>query len=157
MRQANGPYLVPGREYCRALYPLEQGNVCKVCTMYFLIFSPYWNWIKLPDPKLKMKTNVYYFKSSPICLLTQQLGYDRKGFLRTGTGNRICSNTIPVLITRTRIIFWHSCSGQSGTGNSNPCSGSGLTGTGNWISSEFRRELTGINFPKNLLYSKSVY
>ena len=24
-----------------------------------------------------------------------QLGYDRKGVLRTGTGNRICPNTIP--------------------------------------------------------------
>ena len=32
-------------------------------------------------------------------------GYDLKVLLRTGTGNRICSNSIPVLVTGTGIFF----------------------------------------------------
>jgi hypothetical protein len=41
--------------------------------------------------------------------------------------------------------------GQSGTGISNPCSGSGFTGTGNWNSPD-----SGRNLPE-LIYSKTYF
>ena len=40
------------------------------------------------------------YKKNPI-----QLGYERKGVLRTGTGNRICPNPILVLVTELEYVF----------------------------------------------------
>ena len=43
-------------------------------------------------------------KGLPSCM-DVHLGYNQEGVLRTGTGNRICPNIIPVLVTGTGIYF----------------------------------------------------
>ena len=86
-----------------------------------------------------------------------EVGYDRKGVLRTGTGNRIYPNTIPVLITGTGIylssfrfrLIWNRNLKSLFRFRQNR--NRKLDSTG------FLAGFTGIHFPKKLFYRKSVY
>ena len=95
----------------------------------------------------KATSTTFYFARHPFTPLDLHLGYDRKGVLRRGTGNRIFPIKIPVLLTGTGIYFWHS--------------GSLFLFWLNWNRKLYftglRPKFTGINFPKKLFYSQSVY
>ena len=127
----------------------------------------------------------YEYKNLPMPF--KGVGYDQKWFLRTGTGNRICPNTIMVLVTGTGIYFltfrFWSIRNQNFKSlfrfrlNFETISYilviSGLDSRmyRNIISllwfrlnqnrkldfTGFRPEITRINFPINLIYSKRVY
>jgi hypothetical protein len=85
------------------------------------------------------------------------LGYDRKGFLRTGTGNRICTYRIPVLITRTGIYFLAFRFRSNRNWNFKYLFRFRLNWNRKLNLTGFLSEFTGISFPKNQFYSKSVY
>jgi hypothetical protein len=79
----------------------------------------------------------FWIKTLTICLNQIFIGYNKKGFLRTG--NWIGQKTIPVpvILPEPEHIFLNSGSGKSATRISTSCSGSGYTGTKNWISQNF--------------------
>ena len=95
------------------------------------------------------------------CLLGQStvlyVGYDRKGVLRTGTGYRICPNSIPVLVTGTGIYFLPFRFRSIRNRNFKSLFWFRLNRKRKLEFTGFQPEFTGIHFPKNLFYLKSVY
>ena len=74
-----------------------------------------------------------------------------EGGFKNHKGNRIFQNPVPFLLPEPDYFFLHSGYDQSGTEILFSCSGSGLTGTKNWISTDIRLEfifLTNYFIPK---------